>query len=181
MIKIRNVDYDIVGMTTVASVSSETGWLYVDAVPYVDVTERAFGANSPDGQKVNKEMNSFQEKFDLSDLTQHIHDGRGGNNTLKYKGQLVAIVQKGYIWITPEVREALGNCDVVTIHHNDKVWALRPYRKGEAGSYIFDKAQKNVVRAISFIKSANLPVKYLYRGVPQDGMVVFSKTPSDKV
>jgi hypothetical protein len=112
-----------------------------------------------------------------------IPSGSGrGSYKAKYSGQVISITNKGYIWVSEEVVRLLGNPTSVKMLYDTKEWAVAAANDNEPGAYKFSKDDKESrIRCSSFIKSANLPVGYLYRGRLVEGMVVFSKTPTEQV
>jgi hypothetical protein len=109
--------------------------------------------------------------------------GRGSYD-VKYSGQVVAVTNKLYIWISEEVVRLIGNPTSVNVLYNSKEWAVSAAKDDDRGAYKIGKAENkepNRIRCGAFIKSSNLPIGYLYRGRLIDGVVVFSKTPTEQV
>lgn len=103
----------------------------------------------------------------------------------KYKDQLVCVTSKGYIWLSTECLNFLGGRKKVRIRHNTKEWALQIAGDDDVvGVYKIDpkgRSGSGFVRAAAFIKMMNIPVKYAFKGRIVDDMIVFNKTPFEKI
>ena len=80
--------------------------------------------------------------------------------------------------------KVLGKPNWVCVFQNEKEWAIKAADELEEGSYLIggkpDNSVKNVIRHTAFLRAADIPFGYVYKGRLQDEMIIFSKKPAEK-
>ena len=101
-----------------------------------------------------------------------------------YPSRLVAITANDKVYFTDAVLRAIGNPKFANIGFNGIEWAVAPGEPSEGYKVCSHGAGEGNTKYLSVskvIKKRKLPVGYIFEGKTQNGMVVFSLTPSDKL
>ena len=116
----------------------------------------------------------------------YIPKGPGGGrekNSGKYKGRIVAVTTKGYIWLSDNLLSAIGNPQYVNVLVDEKTWGVTPCEGHEAGAYKLNTDQDDEahrVRCASFIRDLNIPIGFVFEGRLMGITVYFSFLPTER-
>lgn len=110
------------------------------------------------------------------------------NSYKKYEDRIAVAVHKSGITLIGKANECLASSGYVAIFHNAAEWAMKPVGENESGFKLSDWQKQSPgrengkhVNCIGFIKAAGLQIKAVYFGKAKDGMIVFSKIPSETI
>lgn len=120
-------------------------------------------------------------------FTQFMPSSRGGRQYEKYNDKLAVSVNKSGITIIGKSNDYLVASGFLAVLHNETRWALKPVMSAEEGGFKVSRwgGENNVrennyhITATGFIKAAKLKLNSVYVGTMEDGMIVFSKIPTE--
>lgn len=111
--------------------------------------------------------------------------GAGGNGyDARFSGQIVAIVQRNEVTFTTSLLNALGSPKFVGVYTDSIEWALKAESNRADGYTVANRTKGLTSKYLAcgkFVRDEKIPVGYYYIGRIENGMVIFSKTPSGQV
>lgn len=121
-------------------------------------------------------------------MFQHVIPGGGGRNGGydKYDDQIAVSVNKSGITLVGRCNEIFEGIEYVQLFKNNTEWAIKPV-SGKAGAFKLsiwgrDRAERKNkwhIVAMKFIRDYGLTTNAIYVGKQVNGMIVFSKIPTE--
>lgn len=101
----------------------------------------------------------------------------------KYKGKMIVVTSKTYIWISPEVHQILGRPQFMCVFSQGRdIWGLSACSEDSPGAYSVESKQVGqiVMRAPTFLKTKNIPIGFVFVGKFENSAIVFNIVPDEK-